>query len=134
MCKVSNIIPVLNEASCLGLTLRCLQRLDPPAHQIIVVDGDSTDATVAIATHYQATVVKTQQQGRAVQMNAGGELATGEILCFVHGDTLVPNDLVTILCQTLATASVAGGGFISVMRGAQVTRWGRTLHNALKTY
>jgi len=132
--EVSIIIPVFNEASGLGRTLRCLQMLDPPAHEIIVVDGGSSDDTVAIATQHQATLITATQRGRAPQMNAGAELATGEILCFVHGDTLVPDDLVTVLRQTLADTAIAGGGFISIMAGAQTTRWGVTLHNALKTY
>lgn len=134
MFEVSIIIPVFNEASRLGRTLRCLQRLDPPAYEIMVVDGGSTDATVAIATQHQATVITIPQRGRAAQMNVGAEVATGEILCFVHGDTLVPDDLVTAVRQTLSNSAIAGGGFISVMAGAQTTRWGVTLHNALKTY
>ncbi|MEL6250037.1 MAG: TIGR04283 family arsenosugar biosynthesis glycosyltransferase [Cyanobacteria bacterium J06626_18] len=134
MPEVSIIIPVFNEASSLGRTLRCLQLLDPPAHEIIVVDGGSTDATVEIATQHQATVITALQRGRAAQMNVGAEVATGEILCFVHGDTLVPDDLVTVVRQTLANPAIAGGGFISVMAGAQTTCWGVTLHNALKTY
>jgi rSAM/selenodomain-associated transferase 2 len=132
--QVSVIIPVFNEASCLGRTLRYVQNLDPPAYEIIVVDAGSTDITAAIATQHQVRVINAPQRGRAPQMNAGAELATGEILCFVHGDTLVPDDLVTIMSQTLANPAIAGGGFISVMSGAQTTRWGVTLHNALKTY
>ncbi|MEM1293530.1 MAG: TIGR04283 family arsenosugar biosynthesis glycosyltransferase [Cyanobacteria bacterium P01_H01_bin.162] len=134
MSQVSIIIPVFNEASYLGHTLRCLQMLDPPAYEIIVVDGGSTDATVAIAAQYPTTVMTTPQRGRALQMNAGAKLATGEILCFVHGDTLVPSDLVTVLSQTLVNPTIAGGGFISIMAGVQTTRWGITLHNSLKTY
>ena len=134
MSEVSIIIPVFNEASSLGRTLRCLQMLDPPAHEIIVVDGGSTDATLTISAQHPVTVIMATQRGRAPQMNAGAELATGEILCFVHGDTLVPDDLVTVLRQTLANPEIAAGGFISIMAGAQTTRWGVTLHNALKTY
>ncbi|NEQ48291.1 MAG: glycosyltransferase [Leptolyngbya sp. SIOISBB] len=134
MSQVSIIIPVFNEANYLGHTLRCLQTLDPPAYETIVVDGGSTDATVEIATQYPTTVITTPQRGRALQMNTGAKLATGEILCFVHGDTLVPHDLVLVLGQTLVNPAISGGGFISIMAGGQTTRWGITLHNALKTY
>lgn len=136
LAKVSIIVPVLNEASCLGRTLRHLQILDPPAAEIIVVDGGSTDATVSIATKsgVQVAIADQDQRGRAAQMNLGSKLATGDILCFLHGDTLVPDDLVTLVNTTLANPQIACGGFISVMAGAQTTRWGITLHNSLKTH
>jgi glycosyltransferase involved in cell wall biosynthesis len=50
--SVSIIIPVWNEASCLGRTLGSLQALNPPPHEVVVVDGGSTDRTVAIARAY----------------------------------------------------------------------------------
>lgn len=134
MAEVSIIIPVLNEASGLGRTLRYLQILEPPAKEIIVVDGGSTDATVEIASQQGARVIASAQRGRAAQMNQGAELATGELVCFVHGDTQVPDDLVSLVRGTLADPKIAGGGFISVMAGKQTTRWGITLHNSLKTH
>lgn len=127
-------MPVLNEALCLGRTLRHLQILDPPAVEVIVVDGGSRDATVAVAAEAGAAVVRAQQRGRAAQMNVGAERATGEYLCFLHGDTLVPDDLVRVIGATLVDPAVACGGFISVMAGAATTRWGITLHNSLKTH
>lgn len=134
MAEVSIIIPVLNEANCLERTLRHLQILNPPAAEIIVVDGGSTDSSVAIATQSGAQVAIAEQRGRAAQMNLGAELATGDLLCFVHGDTLVPDDLVALINTTLANPKIACGGFISVMAGDQTTRWGITLHNSLKTH
>lgn len=134
MPEVSIIIPVLNEASCLGRTLRHLTILDPPADEIIVVDGGSTDTTVALATDYGVQVVTARQQGRAIQMNLGADLATGDRLCFLHGDTLVPDDLIKLVDTTLAHPEIACGGFISVMAGRYRTRWGITLHNSLKTH
>jgi hypothetical protein len=67
-------------------------------------------------------------------MNQGAEVATGEILCFLHADTLVPDDLVAIIEQTLADKTVAAGGFISLMTGEKITRWGVSLHNFVKSY
>jgi rSAM/selenodomain-associated transferase 2 len=132
--KVSIIIPVLNEASGLHRTLRHLQLLDPPAHEIIVVDGGSIDDTVAIARQYAASLIMTDRPGRALQMNRGAELATGTILCFLHGDTCVPDDVVRVMGTTLADTAIAGGGFISLMTGSSTTRWLTSLHNSLKTH
>lgn len=134
MAEVSIIIPTLNEADGLGRLLLHLTLLNPPAKEVIVVDGGSEDATVAIAQQSTATLIQTEQSGRALQMNLGAAQATGDILCFLHGDTLVLNDLVTVIARTLADPKVSCGGFISVMTGESTTRWGTSLHNALKTY
>jgi GT2 family glycosyltransferase len=67
-------------------------------------------------------------------MNQGAALATGEVLCFLHADTLVPDDLVTVISHTLSDPKIAAGGLIALMTGTQKTRWGTSLHNYLKTY
>lgn len=132
--RVSIIIPTLNEAASLGRTLRCLSVLDPPAWEILVVDGGSQDETVAIAQAASTAVIRSGQSGRAIQMNQGAAAATGDILCFLHADTLAPDDLVAVIEQTLQDSTIACGGFISLMAGAQTTRWSVSLHNYLKTY
>lgn len=134
MPRVSIIIPTLNEEICLGRSLRHLSLLDPPAGEVLVVDGGSEDKTIAIAQKLGVRVLTTNQRGRSLQMNLGAEAATGDILCFLHADTFVPDDLVAVIEQTLADQSVAGGGFISLMAGSQTTRWAVSLHNYLKTY
>jgi len=99
-----------------------------------VVDGGSQDDTVAIALSAATRVIFSSIAGRSVQMNLGAEVATGEILCFLHADTLVPDDMVAVIQKTLSDAEIVGGGFISLMAGSQHTRWGFSLHNYLKTY
>lgn len=134
MSHVSIIIPTLNEEICLGRSLRHLSLLDPPAREILVVDGGSEDETIAIAEKLGARVLAANQRGRSLQMNLGAEAATGDILCFLHADTFVPDDMVAVIEQTLADQIVAAGGFISLMVGSETTRWGVSLHNYLKTY
>ncbi len=136
--SVSIILPVWNEATCLGRTLASLQGLNPLPHDVVLVDGGSGDRTLAIARTYSdclpLTIVQSPTRGRSVQMNLGAETAQGDILCFLHADTLVPDDLVGVVQGTLANSSVACGGFISLMTGPRSVRWGISLHNALKTY
>ncbi|MBW4618373.1 MAG: TIGR04283 family arsenosugar biosynthesis glycosyltransferase [Cyanosarcina radialis HA8281-LM2] len=140
--RVSIVIPALNEAACLGRTLRQLTLLDPPAKEVLVVDGGSEDETVATAKRHSelfssltgVQVISSPKRGRSVQMNYGSSLATGEILCFLHADTWIPDDLVAVIESTLADGTVACGGFISVMTGPQRTHWGLSLVNYLKTY
>ncbi len=134
MSPVSIIIPTLNEASCLERTLHQLSILNPLAKEILVVDGGSKDETVAIASKAGIKVLSCPSPGRSLQMNCGAKAATGDILCFLHADTCVPDDLIAVITSTLADKSIAGGGFISLMTGFQTTRWGVSLHNYLKTY
>jgi rSAM/selenodomain-associated transferase 2 len=141
MARVSIVMPTLNEASCLGRTLRHLSLLDPSAAEVLIVDGGSTDETLTIAHQIHETfpqteicILSTEKCGRSLQMNRGAEAATGDILCFLHADTLVPADLVTIVQETLTDPTVACGGFVSLMAGSHTTRWGVSLHNYLKTY
>ncbi|MBD0268665.1 MAG: TIGR04283 family arsenosugar biosynthesis glycosyltransferase [Cyanobacteria bacterium Co-bin8] len=141
-CKVSIIIPALNEAAYLERTVRHLSLLQPPAHEVIVVDGGSRDETVAIAQaltdqlapYFPLQVISSDQAGRAIQMNLGAAQASGDYLCFLHADTYVPDDLVSVIAQTLADPGVSCGGFISIMSGNLTTRWGVILNNYLKTY
>ena len=134
MTRISIIVPTLNEAGYIERTLRQLSILDPPAWEVLVVDGGSEDSTVAIAQAAGVQVLLCTERGRAIQMNQGAKAATGEVLCFVHADTCVPDDLVEIIERTLADPKVAGGGFVSLMAGSYKTRWWMSLHNFLKTY
>lgn len=132
--SLSIIIPALNENKSLPATLACVNQLSPPAHEVIVVDGGSTDCTREIARSYGAQVVQTTRAGRARQMNAGARQATGEHLCFLHADTLVPADLVTVIRQTLSQPKIVLGGFTSRMQGPQKVRRLVSWLNYTKTY
>lgn len=80
--SVSVIIPTLNEESCLEETLVLLRQHRP--HEIIVVDGGSTDATCRLAA--AADLLLHSPRGRAAQMNLGAAHATSEVLLFLHAD------------------------------------------------
>ncbi|MEO0948379.1 MAG: TIGR04283 family arsenosugar biosynthesis glycosyltransferase [Cyanobacteria bacterium J06641_5] len=140
MARISIVIPTLEEEQYLGRTLRQLQILDPPPHEIVIVDGGSTDRTVEIARAAAALIsvptriLTESDRGRSRQMNAGAAVATGEILCFLHADTLIPDDAMAIVTAALADERIVGGGFISLMCGDRTTRWGISLQNYLKTY
>lgn len=142
MSQVSIIIPTFNETASLERTLCQLTLLNPAVKEVIVVDGGSEDQTVAIAQQVlkslnqqlNVQVLSCLRRGRAIQMNYGASAATGDILCFLHADTWIPDDAVAVIQNTLAEPTVACGGFISLMTGSQTTRWGISLHNYLKTY
>ncbi|MEM8780632.1 MAG: TIGR04283 family arsenosugar biosynthesis glycosyltransferase [Cyanobacteria bacterium P01_G01_bin.49] len=133
MPSLSIIIPTLNEAAYLKQTLECLQLLEPLPSEIIVVDGGSVDDTVTIAKNYGTITIVSPLARRAIQMNQGARTANGELLCFLHADTLVPQDLVTLIEKALDNTQIACGGFISLMMGER-KRWVTSFHNYLKTY
>lgn len=106
---VSVIVPVLNEAALIGDFLRRLRALDPGL-EIIVVDGGSSDGTFSIAQPLADRVI-TSSRGRAAQMNAGAEIARGEVLWFLHAD-LGPSPLsIEKIFLSLADPRAVGGCF-----------------------
>jgi rSAM/selenodomain-associated transferase 2 len=131
---VTIIIPALNEAMALPATLATLAELDPQPAQIILVDGGSTDDTCAIARAAGLTVIETGHANRAGQMNAGAARAQTPQLCFLHADTRLPADFVTLTENTLARPSTALAGFVSIMRSAGKVRRITTAHNYIKTW
>ena len=105
---LSIVVPALNEAAGIAATLQALAPLRERGHELIVVDGGSSDATVALAAPLADHVVAAER-GRAAQMNAGAALAQGDWLLFLHADTRLP-----------ATAEAA------LLRATQSgARWGR---------
>ncbi len=89
MSALSVIIPVWQEAATIVATLQTLAPLRAAGHQVIVVDGGSTDGTPQLANGLCDRVVASAR-GRALQMNAGAQVATGDILLFLHADTRLP--------------------------------------------
>ncbi len=85
---ISIIIPVLNEADTIDDCLHSLREWSEHGHEIIVVDGGSADATIARASQFQIHLVNSGK-GRARQLNAGAGQAHGELLLFLHVDTVL---------------------------------------------
>lgn len=120
--KVSIIIPVLNEAAIVKQTLEQLQQY--PEVEIIVVDGGSQDNTVAIVQQMLVKVITVEGKNRAAQMNAGADIARGDILLFLHADTRLPPNFVQLAVETLAQPKVIVGAFELAIAGTNKSlRW-----------
>lgn len=86
----SIIIPTYNEEDTIADLLNYLQTHSDDSTEIIVVDGGSHDETLSHVKKTGATCFISPEKGRAVQMNAGAKKATGDILYFVHADSIPP--------------------------------------------
>jgi rSAM/selenodomain-associated transferase 2 len=106
---LSIIVPVLDEAALIAPFLAHL-RVRAPGAEVIVVDGASRDGTRSIVEPL-ADVLITAPRGRASQMNAGAAIATGEVLWFLHADSILPRDAVRDVRRALNDPKIAGGCF-----------------------
>lgn len=102
----SVIIPTFNEENQLQLTLDSVNR----QHQVIVVDGGSSDKTVHVAQRNKAIVLQCIK-GRAGQLNKGAREATGEILIFLHADTILPAGYTDWVKQKILQEQCIAGAF-----------------------
>jgi rSAM/selenodomain-associated transferase 2 len=107
--SLSIIIPVLNEARTLGETLSCLP--GAPDLEVIVVDGGSTDATLAVAARFPAVRILPAPRGRGSQMNAGALASSGELLVFLHADTRLTAEHLRALQTAAADPAFTAGAF-----------------------
>jgi len=110
---ISVIIPILNEAAYITDTLVPLQPWRDAGHEIIIVDGGSTDQTLAVARPLADQILVSTRRGRAHQMNRGARAARGDILLFLHADTCLPDNAAQDMIFAL-TAQAKGWGFYRV--------------------
>jgi rSAM/selenodomain-associated transferase 2 len=131
--SVALIIPALNEAPNLEALCANIAALTPQPAEILLVDGGSTDATLAEAERLGLPHI-TSQRGRARQQNAGAAATTSPILMFLHADTRLPPDAIAIAETTMANPAVALAGFTTILTGPSGPRRFTTAHNWLKTW
>jgi len=114
--RVSIIVPARNEARRIVAALAPLQSLRAAGHQVIVVDGGSTDATLALATPLSDRTFAAPM-GRAAQMNAGAATASGDVLLFLHADSHLPDDAVPAMLGETARTGRRWGRFDVTIAG-----------------
>jgi rSAM/selenodomain-associated transferase 2 len=113
---LSIIIPALNEADHIVAALAPLQPMRARGAEVILVDGGSRDATVALASPRVDRII-TVEPGRARQMNAGAAAASGDVLLFVHADSLLPDGGDRLIAGALAGSQSIWGRFDIALTG-----------------
>jgi rSAM/selenodomain-associated transferase 2 len=106
---LSVIIPVLNEAETIGKLLNSISA--GKEIEIIVVDGGSTDSTCLIVAQQLGVVLVPSAPGRGIQLNRGAAIARGDILWFLHADSVLPHGWFSAIRSALTHPGVVAGCF-----------------------
>ena len=106
--KISVIIPTLNEGQCISKLIDHLKvNGGELLQEIVVSDAGSSDNTTSLAQSAGATTISCSR-GRAIQMNDGAAIATGDILYFVHADCFPPPSFAEDICAEIRKGQQAG--------------------------
>ena len=110
-CKISIIVPVLNEQGQINSFIDKIKDQDFDDYfEIIIVDGDSQGGTINTIRDNSVLCI-TSPEGRGRQMNAGAAAASGEILIFLHADTTLPDGALDKISLALQDMDYVGGAF-----------------------
>ncbi|HET9385646.1 MAG TPA: TIGR04283 family arsenosugar biosynthesis glycosyltransferase [Gemmatimonadales bacterium] len=113
---LSIIVPCLNEVDGIAAAMSALAPLRARGAEVIVVDGGSSDGTAERAAPYADAVIGAPR-GRAAQMNAGAARARGEIMLFLHVDTLLPGSADALIIEGLKRTRRGWGRFDVTIAG-----------------
>lgn len=114
--RISIVVPMLNEAAALPRLLADLRALERQGAEVLLVDGGSQDGSAGLAAQAGWRVLQAPR-GRARQMNAGAAQATGEVLLFLHADTVLPEGALAAVDQALRAPGAVWGRFDVVIEG-----------------
>jgi peptidoglycan-N-acetylglucosamine deacetylase len=106
--KITVIIPAYNEEKYIPKTIESLKKLSRKPDEIIIVDGGSTDKTAIVAKNAGAKVITVAHRGIGFAREQGLKIATGDIVAYTDADTIVPNDWLLKIENTLNEPGVVG--------------------------
>lgn len=108
--KISVIIPTFNEEEFIEKSIKSLKKYSNNI-EIIVVDGGSDDETVNIVKSIKDVSLYEIKGGKSIQMNFGAKNSSGDILLFLHADTIVPTHFDTMIRETVKLRKTSLGAF-----------------------
>lgn len=108
---ISIIVPVFNESQIINSTIDYLYNLDFAGDfEIIVVDGNPAGTTINTITNADVKKI-IGKKGRGSQMNQGAAVANGDVLLFLHTDTLLSHDALDQIIAATEQHDIVGGAF-----------------------
>jgi rSAM/selenodomain-associated transferase 2 len=126
--NLSIVMPVLDEAAEIVLALETLAPLRRRGVEVIVVDGGSSDGTLALVQPFADHAVQ-GPRGRASQMNAGARIAKGDVLLFLHADTRLPDGADRLIARGLSDSGRGWGRFDVSIPGGRMLALIATMMN-----
>ncbi len=129
---ISVVIPTWNEANSLAETVRSVKCL-PEVTEILLADGGSEDGTQAIAGALGCRVFQTAK-GRGTQMREAARHASGDVVLFLHADTVMPKNGGRLLLNVFRDRRVVGGGFWKVFDRPSLWMRGSRLRCLIRLY
>jgi glycosyltransferase involved in cell wall biosynthesis len=127
--RVSVVIPALNEEACLPSVL---PRLPSWLHEVLLVDGESTDDTVGVARRLlpNVRIIKQQGRGKGAALRTGLAMATGDIIVMLDADgSTDPAEIPAFVGALLAGADFAKGSRFVQGAGSSDMGWLRSFGN-----
>ena len=106
--SLSIIIPVLNEAPNVSKICREIAHQNLSAHEIIIVDGGSTDETKKLFEDYSYQVLASER-GRGNQIFAGAQQASGDIIFIMHADMHLEANVFQKITAAMIDKKIVGG-------------------------
>jgi glycosyltransferase involved in cell wall biosynthesis len=117
--KLSVIIPCKNEEGTVERLLESLVRQTQSIDEVIIVDSDSTDGTVASVKSFADRLpIKLVAAGKgvAVARNEGASVASGDLLLFIDADAQLPPNFISQLTSQVEKRGLEVGGFSQRMQ------------------
>ncbi len=105
---ISVVIPALNEEKYLKSCLLSLTRQSYNWHEVIVVDGGSTDRTVQIAEELADNVIVEAASPVGAARNLGVKHSKGDIVAFIDADTIASREWIAAIRESMKEDEVVG--------------------------
>ncbi len=132
---VSVVIPAYNNQDTVEICLRAVFGSDYPTYEVILVNDNSTDKTLARARAFDCRFVDLEKNlGAAGARNRGAALARGEILFFVDADVIIESDTISRIAQTFQNQPDISAVFCSYQKDTCPQNFCSTYKNLLHHY